>query len=77
MQMQIFNVPLTDTGESMAELKRFLGGHKVLEVEQRFHQNEKGACWIFCVRYLPTAANPKYPCTVVLTVIFIMLLLVF
>jgi superfamily II DNA helicase RecQ len=57
MQIQIFNVPLTDAGESMADMNRFLAGHKVLEVEQRFFQNEKGGCWSFCVRYLPTAAN--------------------
>ena len=46
-----------DAGESMVELNRFLAGHKVLEVEQRFHQNEKGACWSFCVRYIPAVAN--------------------
>lgn len=57
MQIQIFNIPLTDSGESMAELNRFLAGHKVLEVEQRFFQNEKGGCWSFCVRYLPTATS--------------------
>jgi superfamily II DNA helicase RecQ len=34
-----------------------LAGHKVLEVEQRFFQNEKGGCWSFCVRYLPKSAN--------------------
>ena len=52
MQIRIFNVPLTDNGESLAELNRFLAGQKVLEVEQRFFQNEKGACWSFCVRFL-------------------------
>jgi len=53
MQIQIFNVPLTDGGEGLSEMNRFLMGHKVLEVEQRFFQNEKGGCWSFCVRYLP------------------------
>ena len=52
MQIRIFNVPLTDDGENLAEMNRFLAGHKVLEVEQRFFQNEKGACWSFCVRFL-------------------------
>ncbi len=32
MQIQIFNVPLIDAGESLAEMNRFLAGHKVLEV---------------------------------------------
>ncbi len=54
MQIKIFNVPLTDVGESLAEINRFLSGNKVLEVEQRFFQNEKGGCWSFCVRYLPS-----------------------
>jgi len=53
MQIRIFNIPLTDTGELLAELNRFMAGHKVLEVEQRFFQNEKGGCWSFCVRHIP------------------------
>ena len=52
MQIRIFNIPLTDTGELLAELNRFMAGHKVLEVEQRFFQNEKGGCWSFCVRHI-------------------------
>ena len=57
MQIRIFNVPLIDSGESLAEMNRFLAGHKVIEVEQRFFQNEKSGCWSFCVRYLPTTSN--------------------
>ena len=57
MQVQIFNIPLTDNGATIAELNRFLAGHRVLEVEQRFFQNEKGACWSFCIRYLPSVTN--------------------
>jgi len=52
MQIRIFIIPITDNGESQAEMNRFLAGHKVLEVEQYFFQNEKGACWSFCVRHL-------------------------
>lgn len=55
MQIAIFNIPITDTGDQQAELNRFLACHKVLEVEQRFFQNEKGGYWSFCVRYLPDA----------------------
>jgi hypothetical protein len=36
MQIQIFNVQLTDGGEGLSEMNRFLMGHKVLEIEQRF-----------------------------------------
>lgn len=52
MQIQLFHIPITDTGELLAELNRFLAGHKVLEVEQRFFQNEKGGWWSFCVRHI-------------------------
>jgi len=45
MQIKIINIPLTDAGALQAELNRFLAGHKVLEMEQKFFQNEKGGCW--------------------------------
>lgn len=57
MQIRIFNIPLTDNGEVQSELNRFLAGHKVLEVEQRFFQNEKGGFWSFCVRHLAAASG--------------------
>ena len=52
MQIKIVNIPLTDDGTMQAELNRVLSMHKVLEVEQRFFQNEKGGCWSFCIRYI-------------------------
>jgi len=55
MQIKLFQIPLIDDGTAQAEINRFLAGHKVLEVEQQFFQNEKGACWSFCVRYLANA----------------------
>lgn len=57
MQIRIFNIPLTDTGEALSDMNRFMTGRKVLEVEQRFFQNEKGGCWSFCVRYLPDTSQ--------------------
>ncbi|WP_291529433.1 HRDC domain-containing protein [Bacteroides sp. UBA939] len=57
MQIRIFNIPLTDTGENLAEMNRFLAGCKVLEVEQRFFQNEKGGGWSFCIRYIDSGTN--------------------
>lgn len=53
MQIKIINVPLTDDGTIQAELNKILATSRVLEVEQRFFQNEKGGCWSFCVRYIP------------------------
>lgn len=53
MQIRIFNIPITDNGDALSEMNRFLSGHKVLEVEQKFFQNEKGGCWTFCIRFIP------------------------
>jgi superfamily II DNA helicase RecQ len=39
-----------------AELNRVLATNRVLEVEQRFFQNEKGGCWSFCIRYIQNMA---------------------
>jgi superfamily II DNA helicase RecQ len=56
MQIRIFNIPLTDNGESLSEMNRFLASNRVLEVEQRFYQSENGSFWSFCIRYL--ISNP-------------------
>lgn len=40
-----------------AEMNRFLTASRVLEIEQHFFQNEKGAFWSFCVRYLNNNAG--------------------
>jgi superfamily II DNA helicase RecQ len=56
MQVKIINIPLTDDGSMQAELNRVLAASRVLEVEQRFFQNEKGGCWSFCVRHIPNLA---------------------
>ncbi|GHV24808.1 hypothetical protein FACS1894176_01910 [Bacteroidia bacterium] len=56
MQLQIFTIPVSDTGIFQTELNHFLSGHKVLEIEQHFYQNEKGGYWSFCVRYIADAA---------------------
>jgi superfamily II DNA helicase RecQ len=52
MQLKIINVPLADDGSMQSELNKFLAANRVLEVEQRFFQNEKGGCWSFCIRYI-------------------------
>jgi hypothetical protein len=52
MQIQIFNIPITDNGEMQAEMNRFLSASRVLEIEQRFYQNDKSAFRSFCVRCL-------------------------
>ncbi len=53
MQIRIFNIPITDSGEALAEMNRFLSNHKVLEMDQKFFQNERGGCWTFCIHFMP------------------------
>ena len=60
MQVKIINVPLTDDGSMQAELNRVLASHRILEVEQRFFQNEKGGCWSFCVRYIQSMMPSEF-----------------
>ncbi len=52
MQIRIYNIPVGDGGEMQAEMNGFLASNKILEVAQHFYQNEHGAYWCFCVRYL-------------------------
>lgn len=52
MQIKIFNIPVTDAGDALSEMNRFLAAHKVLEVEQQFCRNDKGGYWSFCVRHI-------------------------
>lgn len=52
MQIKLFTIAASDSGEQLQTFNAFLANHKVLEVEQKFFQNEKGAYWCFCVRYL-------------------------
>lgn len=56
MQVRIFTLPISDNGDLQAEMNRFLAVSRVLEIEQHFFQNEKGAYWTFCIRYLNTNA---------------------
>lgn len=52
MQLKLFTIPAFDNGEQLQALNAFMANHKVLEVEQKFFQNDKGAYWCFCVRYI-------------------------
>ena len=52
MQIKFFTVPIMG-GELIAEeLNVFLRSKKILHLEQRLLQEDGGACWCFCVRYL-------------------------
>ena len=61
MQVRILTVPLGDPGSVLQELNAFLAGHRVLDMQQQFYQNEQGAGWSFCIRYLQTVAGGVGP----------------
>jgi superfamily II DNA helicase RecQ len=62
MQIRIFTIPSADSGSLQAEMNAFLAGHRVLEIEQKFYQNENGGYWTFCVRYINggSSSSPQY-----------------
>lgn len=61
MQVRILTVPLGDPGSALQELNAFLAGHRVLDMQQQFYQNEQGAGWSFCIRYLQTVSGGAGP----------------
>ena len=52
MQVRLFTIPVGDSGSALAEMNTFLRGNKILEVEDHLVNNEHGAYWCFCVRYI-------------------------
>lgn len=52
MQIKLFLIPIPDSFGICQEMNVFLSQHKILEVDQKFFHNEKGAYWSFCVRYI-------------------------
>ena len=48
MQIRVFNIPTGDAGRD----EPFSGRSKDFGGRAAFFQNENGACWSFCVRYL-------------------------
>ncbi|MBX2926628.1 MAG: HRDC domain-containing protein [Saprospiraceae bacterium] len=55
MQIKLFTIPVGDGGGALAEMNAFLRGNKILEVENQLVNNEHGAYWCFCVRYIERA----------------------
>ena len=63
MQIKLFTIPIGDSGEAVEEMNRFLRGNKILEVQNQLVNNQNGAYWCFCIRYIEksfnTAKSPK------------------
>jgi superfamily II DNA helicase RecQ len=55
MQIKLFTIPVGDSGAAQQEMNAFLKAHKIQEIEQKLINNDNGAWWCFCVRYLETA----------------------
>jgi len=52
MQIKLFTIPIGDSGDLEEKMNRFLRGNKILEIENRLVNNERGASWCFCVKYV-------------------------
>ena len=59
MQVRIFSLPLPGSETANEELNKFLRSKKVLQVESEIIQNERGAFWCFCIRYLEEFDRPQ------------------
>ncbi len=58
MQINIFTIPVGESGSALQEMNTFLNAHKILEIEQKLISSDNGANWCFCVRYNDQAFNP-------------------
>ena len=43
MQIKIFTIPSADSSALQSEMNTFMNAHRVLEIEQKFYQNDHGA----------------------------------
>lgn len=57
MAFRFFQVPVRDSGAAEEALSRFLRGHRVLSVDQRWVDLGTESYWSFCVDYLETSSN--------------------
>ena len=60
MQIKLFTIPISDSGQALEEMNSFLRGNKVLEIVQHFYQNERSAIWCFCIKYLETKSDNAF-----------------
>ena len=63
MQFKLFVIPVTDSGDSLDELNKFLRGHRILEESHELVAGKHGSVWHFCIKYLdgikPTTNNNR------------------
>ena len=52
MQIQTFTLPIFENKSQTEELNKFLRGHKIIDIENRFVENGEDSCWCFSIRYI-------------------------
>jgi superfamily II DNA helicase RecQ len=57
MPFRFFTIPVSCPESGEGELNRFLGSHRVLNVERRWVDQGPSSFWSFCVDYLDAAAG--------------------
>lgn len=58
MQIRVFTVPVSDSGDMQDDLNRFLRGKRILEVCQQFVADGPNSQWCFLVKYLESDVKP-------------------
>ena len=51
MQYRFFTIPIREPDEGMAELNRFLAGHRILAVDRQFVQDASNSAWAICISF--------------------------
>lgn len=53
----IFTIPLTDEGQFVEQMNKFLRSNKIIDVKRELGMVEGNSCWTFCVTYMPTTVG--------------------
>jgi superfamily II DNA helicase RecQ len=51
VQYRFFTIPIREPDEGMAELNRFLAGHRIMGVDRQFVQDASNSAWAICISF--------------------------
>ena len=60
MQFKLFIIPVTDSGESLNDLNKFLRSQRILEESHELVAGKNGSVWHFCIKYLEGIKPTNY-----------------
>ena len=60
MKFKLFVIPVTDSGEALDELNKFLRSHRILEETHELVTSKNGSAWHFCIKYLEYSSNTNH-----------------